>query len=100
MLILIQSKSDTVSIKQRRNYNAKHLISSTLAQAVILVLVGDIGGIILTELTSLMLPTTVPILMNWPLILGLSSVMIILGILGALLPVRLILKIDPVEALN
>ena len=47
-----------------------------------------------------MLPTTVPILMNWPLILGLSSVMIVLGILGALLPVRLILKIDPVEALN
>ena len=79
---------------------AKHLISSTLAQAIILVLVGDIGGIVLTELTSLMLPTSVPILMNWPLILGLSSVMIILGILGALLPVRLILKIDPVEALN
>lgn len=38
--------------------------------------------------------------MNWPLILGLSLVMIVLGILGALLPVQMIIKIDPVKALN
>ena len=100
LYILTMQKMANFAVLRAQGVPAKHLISSTLAQAIILVLVGDIGGIILTELTSLMLPTSIPILMNWPLILGLSSVMIILGILGALLPVRLILKIDPVEALN
>lgn len=100
LYILTMQKMAHFAVLRAQGVPAKHLISSTLAQAVILVVVGDVGGIILTELTSLLLPTTVPILMNWPLILGLSIVLIILGILGALLPVRLILKIDPVKALN
>lgn len=100
LYILTMQKMAHFAVLRAQGVPAKHLISSTLAQAVILILVGDIGGIVLTELTSLLLPTTVPILMNWPLILGLSVVMIVLGMLGALLPVRLILKIDPVKALN
>lgn len=100
LYILTMQKMSHFAVLRAQGVPAKHLVSATLAQAVILVVVGDLGGILLTALTSLTLPTSVPILMNWPLIGGLSVVMIILGILGALLPVRLIVKIDPVKALD
>lgn len=100
LYILTMQKLSHFAVLRAQGIPAKNLISATIIQAVILVLAGNIGGIILTEITALVLPTSVPILMNWPLILGLTAVMIVLGILGSLLPVRLILKIDPVKALN
>lgn len=100
LYILTMQKLSHFAVLRAQGVPSKHLVGATLAQAVILVLIGDLGGITLTEITSLILPTEVPILMNWPLILGLSLVMIVLGILGALLPVQMIIKIDPVKALN
>ena len=61
---------------------------------------GICGGLLLTLLTTWLMPTTVALVLDWPLIALLVVVLIILGVLGALLPVRMILKIDPVRALN
>ena len=100
LYILTMQKMNNYAVLRAQGIPAKHLVGATLAQAVILMLAGVIGGIIFTWITQLVLPTTVPILMNWPIIAGISLVLIILGMLGALLPVRMILKIDPVKALN
>lgn len=61
---------------------------------------GVIGGIILTLLTSVAIPMSVPVIMNWPLISLMAVGLIVLGMIGSLLPVRMIIKIDPVQALN
>lgn len=100
LYILTMQKMNNYAVLRAQGIPAKHLISATLAQAVILMLAGVIGGVIFTWITQLVLPTTVPILMNWPIIAGVGLVLVILGMLGALLPVRMILKIDPVKALN
>ena len=61
---------------------------------------GVIGGILLTLLTSVAIPMSVPVIMNWPLISLMAVGLIVLGMIGSLLPVRMIIKIDPVQALN
>ncbi len=43
---------------------------------------------------------SVPVIMNWPLISLMAVGLIVLGMIGSLLPVRMIIKIDPVQALN
>lgn len=100
LYILTMQKMSHFAVLRAQGVPAKHLVKATMAQALILVVAGYVGGVILTELTSLLLPTAVPILMNWPLIGLLAVVMVILGMVGALLPVRLILKIDPAKALG
>ena len=61
---------------------------------------GVIGGILLTLLTSVAIPMSVPVIMNWPLISLMAVGLIVLGMIGSLLPVRMIIKIDPVQALD
>ena len=61
---------------------------------------GVIGGILLTLITSVAIPMSVPVIMNWPLISLMAVGLIVLGMIGSLLPVRMIIKIDPVQALN
>lgn len=100
LYILTMQKMNNYAVLRAQGIPAKHLIGATLSQAVILMLAGVVGGVIFTWITQLVLPTTVPILMNWPIIAAVSLVLVILGMLGALLPVRMILKIDPVKALN
>lgn len=100
LYILTLQKLPNFAVLRAQGVPAKHLVYTTLAQAVLLVVIGTIGGLLLTILTSAFMPSSVPILMNWPLILILSGVMVIIGMAGALLPIRVILKIDPVRALN
>lgn len=100
LYILTMQKMNNYAVLRAQGILAKHLIGATLSQAVVLMLAGVIGGVVFTWVTQLVLPTTVPILMNWPLVGGVGLILIVLGMLGALLPVRMILKIDPVKALN
>ena len=79
---------------------ARHLILATVTQSIFLMISGVIGGIILTLLTSVAIPMSVPVIMNWPLISLMAVGLIVLGMIGSLLPVRMIIKIDPVQALN
>ncbi|MGN1280181.1 MAG: ABC transporter permease [Limosilactobacillus sp.] len=100
LYILTMQKMSNYAVLRAQGIPARHLVSATLAQAAVLMLAGVIGGVAFTWITQLLLPTTVPMMMNWPIIAGISLILVILGMLGALLPVRMILKIDPVRALN
>lgn len=100
LYILTIQKVPNYAVLRAQGIPAKHLVNATLSQAAILMVAGIGCGVVLTWLTQLVMPTAVPILLNWPLIAALSLALVILGMLGALLPVRMILKIDPIKALN
>lgn len=100
LYILTIQKIPNYAVLRAQGIPAKHLVNATLLQAAILMVAGIVCGIVLTWLTQLAMPTTVPIMLDWPLIAVLSLALVILGMLGALLPVRTIMKIDPVKALN
>ncbi|WP_267202164.1 ABC transporter permease [Limosilactobacillus kribbianus] len=100
LYILTMQKMANYAVLRAQGIPARHLVNATLAQAALLMLCGVVGGVIFTWITQLLMPTTVPILMSWPAIGGIGLALIALGMVGALLPVRMILKIDPIAALN
>lgn len=100
LYILTMQKMANYAVLRAQGIPARHLVNATLAQAALLMFCGVIGGIVFTWITQLLMPTEVPILMSWPAIAGIGLALVALGMVGALLPVRMILKIDPVAALN
>lgn len=100
LYILTIQKLPHFAVLRAQGIPARHLVASTIYQSLILIAVGVIGGVLLTLLTNQVLPASLPMEINWLAISGLSVALLILGIVGALLPVRLIVKIDPVKALN
>lgn len=100
LYILTMQKMPNYAVLRAQGIPARYLIATTIHQAVILMAAGICGGLLLTLLTTWLMPTTVALVLDWPLIALMVVVLIILGVLGALLPVRMILKIDPVRALN
>lgn len=100
LYILTMQKMANYAVLRAQGIPARHLVNATLAQAALLMLCGVVGGIVFTWITQLLMPTEVPILMSWPAITGIGLALIVLGMVGALLPVRMILKIDPIAALN
>lgn len=100
LYILTMQKMPNYAVLRAQGIPARQLVATTIHQAVILMVTGIIGGLILTILTTWLIPMTVALVLDWPLITLMAVILILLGVVGALLPVRMILKIDPVRALN
>lgn len=100
LYILTMQKMPNYAVLRAQGIPARYLVGTTIHQAVILMVAGICGGLILTLLTTWLMPMTVALVLDWPLIALMIVVLILLGVIGALLPVRMILKIDPVRALN
>lgn len=100
LYILTMQKMPNYAVLRAQGIPARHLVGATVDQAVILMVAGICGGLVLTLLTAWLMPMTVPLVLKWPLIGLISLVLILLGGIGALLPVRMIMKVDPVRALN
>ncbi|WP_283588079.1 ABC transporter permease [Limosilactobacillus viscerum] len=100
LYILTMQKMPNYAVLRAQGIPARYLVGTTIHQAVILMVAGICGGLILTLLTTWLMPMTVALVLDWPLIALMVVVLILLGVIGALLPVRMILKIDPVRALN
>lgn len=100
LYILTMQKISHYAVLRAQGIPARHLILATVTQSVILMVAGVLGGIILTLVTKIAVPMSVPLIMNWPLVSLMALALVVLGMVGSLLPVRMILKIDPVKALN
>lgn len=100
LYILTMQKLSHYAVMRAQGIPARHLILATVFQSIFLMVCGVVGGIVLTLVTSIVIPMSVPVIMNWPLISLMAVGLVILGMIGSLLPVRMIMKIDPVQALN
>lgn len=100
LYILTMQKLPNYAVLRAQGISAGTLIRATVSQAVLLMVVGGVLSLILTALTSLILPEAMPFLINWPLAVGLTLVMIILGTLSSVIPVKLIQRVQPLDALR
>lgn len=100
LYILTMQKMPNYAVLRAQGIPTRYLVATTIHQAVLLMVSGIAGGLLLTLITAWLMPMTVPLVLNWSVIGILSIVLVLLGVIGALLPVRMILKIDPVRALN
>lgn len=100
LYIVTIQKIPNYAVLRAQGVPAKMLIETTIAQSFILVISGIISGSILTWITYLTMPSQVPMSFNILILLLVALGLTIMSMLGSILPIREILKIDPVNAIN
>lgn len=78
----------------------KVLIQNTIGQSFILVVTGLIIGALLTLATALVIPANVPMTFDLKFLSLVSVGLVLTSVLGSLIPVRAILRIDPAQAIG
>ncbi len=99
MFILTMQKKSIFAVLKIQGYQNITIISSILVQILLLVLLGLLISFGLNQVTITLLPSTVPVLINWNLFLVVSLFIVISSLIGALFSAYSVLKIDPLEAL-
>lgn len=72
-----------------------YLIKNTVGQAGVITLTGLVIGGILALVTQLVMPAAVPMTFSYPLLAGAAGLLLVMALLGSLIPVRTIKKVDP-----
>ncbi|MBM6613276.1 ABC transporter permease [Desemzia sp. RIT804] len=98
--VLTLQKSSLFGVMKAQGISSGYIAKSVIAQTFILSTVGVGTGLLLTLGTSLALPATVPYQNNGLFLGGITLLLIIVAVLGALFSVRTVVKIDPLEAIG
>lgn len=100
LYILTMQKLPNYGVLRAQGIPARVLVTTTVSQALVLVISGLLIGAALTAATVVILPFGVPLSFNVPLLSGVTAGIILTGVVGALIPVRVILKVDPVQVIG
>ena len=100
LYIITNQKLPNYAVLRAQGIPAKTLVINTISQSMILVVSGIGIGALFTWLTSLVIPAAVPMTFNLPVLTAVACGLMIMSVLGAILPVRAILKIDPIKVIG
>jgi len=98
--VLTLQKRPVLGILKARGVPTSYLIRSGCAQTLVLSVAGIGIGLLLTIATSLVLPRAVPFRISAPLDLLIVTAFIAISVIGGFISVRVISRIDPVEAIS
>ncbi|MDU0348969.1 ABC transporter permease [Actinomyces sp. MRS3W] len=100
LYVLTLQKRPVLGILRARGVPTGYLIRSGGVQTAVLAAVGVLVGLVLTLVTSVILPDAVPFRLSSGLNAAISLAFILVSVLGGLASVRVIARIDPVEAIS
>ena len=100
LYILTMQKMHNFAVMRAQGIPSKTLVGATIIQSIILVAIGVIIGLILMWITNAALPAAVPISFTPMIMVGGTVGMLVMGIIGSLIPIRSILKVDPAKAIG
>ncbi|TSO26922.1 ABC transporter permease [Lactobacillus sp. LL6] len=100
LYILTMQKMHNFAVMRAQGIPSKTLVGATVSQSIILVVVGVVIALIMMWITALLLPASVPMKFTPAIMLAGSIGMLLMGIIGSLIPVRSILKVDPAKAIG
>lgn len=100
LYILTMQKMHNFAVMRAQGIPSKTLVGATISQSVILVVIGVVIAIILMWLTDLALPSAVPMTFTPTIMISGSLGMLVMGIIGSLIPIKSILKVDPAKAIG
>ncbi|NLR09995.1 MULTISPECIES: ABC transporter permease [Lactobacillaceae] len=100
LYILTMQKLPNYAVLRAQGIPARVLVTTTISQALLLVVCGLALGAVLTLGTVLALPAGVPMSFNLPLLAGVTGGILLTGVVGALIPVKVILNVDPVSVIG
>ena len=98
--VLTLQKRPVLGILKARGVPTGYLIRSGCAQTLVLSVTGIGIGLLLTMATSLVLPRAVPFRISAVLDLLIVTAFIAISVIGGFISVRVISRIDPVEAIS
>lgn len=98
--VLTLQKRPVLGILKARGVPTGYLIASGAAQTGLLAALGVLVGLVLTLGTSLVLPRAVPFRSDLLTDVGITVAFLVFSLLGGLISVRVVARIDPVEALS
>lgn len=100
LYVITLQKRQLFGVLKAQGFTNGMLASSVFAQTFILSLIGTVIGLVLTLVTGMFLPDVVPITFDY-VTLGLyAAVLMITALLGGLLSVSSIRKVDPLESIG
>ncbi|MGX7109263.1 ABC transporter permease [Facklamia miroungae] len=97
--VLTVQKVKIFGVMKAQGISSFFIGSSVVLQTLIMAVIGTLTGLILTVLTAIYLPAKVPFAFSWQLITITMVLMIIFAVVGGLLSVKQIVKIDPSQAI-
>lgn len=100
LYVMTLQKLNLFGVLKAQGFTNGYLAKVVLSQTFILSLIGTVIGLALTLLTSLFLPSAVPVVFNYATLLIFGVVLIIISMLGSLFSVLTIRKIDPLKAIG
>ena len=98
--VLTLQKRPVLGILKARGVPTGYLVRSGCAQTLVLSVVGIGIGLLLTVATSLVLPSAVPFRLSGLLDLLIAAAFVLVSVIGGLISVRVVSRIDPVEAIS
>ncbi|MFC6255234.1 ABC transporter permease [Secundilactobacillus hailunensis] len=100
LYILTMQKLPNYAVLRAQGIPSKVLVSATISQSLILVASGLVIGTVLTAITGLIIPAQVPMAFDMPILTAVGLGILIMALIGSLIPVRTVLKVDPVSVIG
>jgi len=100
LYVLTIQKVSIYGVMKAQGISSRYIANSVIAQTLLLSLAGVLIGLVLAIITGAFLPAAVPVMFNYGEMLVYGAVLVIVSVLGALFPVRSIVKIDPLDAIG
>lgn len=100
LYILTIQKLPNYGVLRAQGIPAQTLINSTIFQSLLIVAFGIVAGVILTFITAKFLPSAVPIAFDYNLLFLVTIGMLLTGLVGSLIPIHLIRKVDPIQLIK
>lgn len=100
LYILTMQKLPNYAVLRAQGIPSRVLVSATISQSLILVASGLVIGTILTVITGFVIPAQVPMAFDIPMLAAVGLGILIMALIGSLIPVRTVLKVDPVSVIG
>lgn len=98
--VLTLQKSSMLGVMKAQGISSKYIGKSVVGQTFLLSAIGVLTGLGLTLGTGLALPNAVPFQNNILFFISITTLLVVVALLGAFFSVRTVVKIDPLEAID
>ncbi|MFD1432394.1 ABC transporter permease [Lacticaseibacillus yichunensis] len=100
LYILTIQKLPNYAVMRVQGIPSRVLVGGTLSQALLLVGSGLVIGVLLTVITAVAMPAAVPMAFDVPILAAVGAGLLVMAVIGALLPARSVLKVDPMVVIG
>ncbi|WP_288760556.1 ABC transporter permease [uncultured Lacticaseibacillus sp.] len=100
LYILTMQKLPNYAVLRAQGIPSRVLVGATVSQSFILVVSGLIIGSLLAAVTALVVPAAVPMAFDIPALSGVAVALLVMAMLGALVPIKSVLSVDPVSVIG